>query len=75
MRHGSPVEVSTQVDIAENFTLLTAVHGNGEQVELEFSGGNHAALFFTRRGFEQFKEQWPQVVAETEAAFEDHWIG
>ncbi|MBB5955521.1 hypothetical protein FHS29_002102 [Saccharothrix tamanrassetensis] len=72
MYRGSPVEVSTQVDIAENFTLLSAVHNGGEQVELEFSGGTHAALFFTRRGFEQFKQQWPAVVAKAEEAFKSH---
>ncbi|WP_433264091.1 hypothetical protein ACQPZF_34075 [Actinosynnema sp. CS-041913] len=72
MYRGSPVEVSTQVDISENFTLISSVHDNGEQVELEFSGGTHAALFFTRRGFEQFKEQWPDVVAKADAAFKSH---
>ncbi|WP_433272935.1 hypothetical protein ACQPZF_17725 [Actinosynnema sp. CS-041913] len=74
MFRGSPVEVATHIDISENFTLASTVYDASETVELVFSGGTDVMLSFSRRGFEQFKAQWADVVAKADARFEDHHI-
>lgn len=74
MVRGSPVEIAAQVDISENFTLSSTVYDHGEAVELVFSGGAEVLLSFTRRGFEQFRKQWPAVLSQADARFADHSI-
>ncbi|WP_229795980.1 hypothetical protein [Saccharothrix coeruleofusca] len=61
-----------QVDISEDFSLSSTVCDEGEIVELAFSGGTEVLLSFTRRGFEQFREQWAEVLAKADARFEEY---
>ncbi|KAA2264075.1 hypothetical protein F0L68_08815 [Solihabitans fulvus] len=67
MYRSSPVEITTQANISENFDLHYVASAEGE-VELRFSGGTELLLSFSQRGFQHFKAQWPNIVAKHEAA-------
>jgi hypothetical protein len=66
MRGASPIEITAQVDISENFRLHSTVNPSTGVVELVFTGGTEVMLSFSRRGFEQFKEQWSAVVTQAD---------